>query len=107
MEKFKSFDLNLDGKLSTDELFEGLRHISGEEEAEAEVYQIMQSADLDKNGYIDYSEFVAATMNQRKMLSRKNLEHTFATFDTDGSGKLSLEEVKVMLGGNSAKKNVW
>ena len=37
--------------------------------------------DLDKNGVIDYNEFLTAAMNRKKVLSKKNLEATFKAFD--------------------------
>ncbi len=41
----------------------------------------MSSADLDGNGTIDYNEFLAATLNRTKLLSKQNLEAAFNTFD--------------------------
>jgi Ca2+-binding EF-hand superfamily protein len=41
----------------------------------------MQSIDLDGNGTIDYNEFLAATLNRSKLLSKQNLEAAFKTFD--------------------------
>jgi Ca2+-binding EF-hand superfamily protein len=41
----------------------------------------MESCDLDGNGIIDYNEFLAATMNRNKVLSKNNLEAAFAAFD--------------------------
>lgn len=61
---FKSLDSNSDGKLSKDELLEGniiiantlgYRKILGEAAAEAEVERIMEAADADGSGNIDYS----------------------------------------------------
>lgn len=41
----------------------------------------MKSIDLDGNGTIDYNEFLAATLNRNKILSKQNLEAAFKTFD--------------------------
>lgn len=41
----------------------------------------MESCDLDGNGTIDYNEFLAATLNRNKVLSKNNLEAAFAAFD--------------------------
>jgi calcium-dependent protein kinase len=54
----------------------------------------MKSCDLDGNGYIDYNEFLSATMNREKILNKQNLELAFKTFDRDGSGKISVEEIQ-------------
>ena len=41
----------------------------------------MKSVDLDGNGTIDYNEFLAATLNRTKILSKQNLEAAFKMFD--------------------------
>ena len=41
----------------------------------------MEACDLDGNGTIDYNEFLSATLNRSKILSKKNLESAFAAFD--------------------------
>ena len=54
----------------------------------------MKSVDTDNNGVIDYNEFLTATMDRDKLASKKNLELTFKNFDKDGSGYISLSEIK-------------
>lgn len=54
----------------------------------------MKSVDIDNNGVIDYNEFLTATMDRDKLTSKKNLELTFKNFDKDGSGKISVAEIK-------------
>lgn len=53
----------------------------GQIAAEIEVERIMNAADLDKNGHIDYSEFIAATTDKRKLLSKERLKTAFQLFD--------------------------
>jgi Ca2+-binding EF-hand superfamily protein len=68
------------------------------EDIEAEVDKIMREVDTDRSGEIDYSEFVAASLNRAKLLSRERLEAAFKAFDTDGSGTITADELKAMLG---------
>lgn len=49
----------------------------GHTAAEIEVERIMAAADLDKNGHIDYSEFINATIDKRKLLSKERLKTAF------------------------------
>jgi calcium-dependent protein kinase len=79
---FESMDTNHDGQLSKDELIEGYTKISNNRlEAEAIVEDILQTADPDGNGFIDYTEFLVATANKKNMLSDEKLKATFDMFD--------------------------
>lgn len=59
------------------------------ENIEEEVDKIMMQVDTDGSGEIDYTEFVIATMNRQKLLSRERLQAAFNAFDKDGSGSIS------------------
>jgi calcium-dependent protein kinase len=100
LDLFQSFDKNGDGVLSKEEIFEGYKSILGEVEAAKEVERIMTDIDLDKNGYIDYNEFVMAATNRQKVLNKEKLEATFKMFDKDGNGSISLDEIRSILGNN-------
>lgn len=56
----------------------------------------MNSVDTDCNGTIDYNEFLTATMDKEKLISRSNLEFAFKAFDRDRSGKINLREIKAI-----------
>ena len=104
---FKALDKNSDGKLSRDELIEGYRVTYGDM-AEDEVDKIMKIADTDGSGEIDYSEWIVATMDKRKLLSNEKMETAFNLFDRDSSGTISAKEVKDVLGlGKNIDDQVW
>jgi calcium-dependent protein kinase len=65
--------------------------------AAEEVDHIMEQADTDGSGAIDYSEWLIATMDKATLLSKTNLEATFAAFDSDSSGSISVDELKQKL----------
>jgi calcium-dependent protein kinase len=54
----------------------------------------MELVDSDNSGFIDYSEFVIATINREKLLSKEKLETAFKMFDKDDSGSISIQELK-------------
>ena len=41
----------------------------------------MSSVDMDANGAIDYTEFIAATINKTKLLTKERLKTAFDHFD--------------------------
>ena len=67
---------------------------------EAEVDEIMAIADLNGNGELDYSEWLVATLKRSDMINTKKLKQAFMYFDKDGSGKISLDELKDAMQGN-------
>lgn len=95
---FKAIDKNGDGKLSKDEILEGYEEHFGKHLDEDELDNLFNSVDIDGSGFIDYSEFIMATMNEKKNISEEKLRASFKTFDKDGNGTISADEVKAVLG---------
>ena len=76
--------------------------------AEDEVDRILKIADADGSGEIDYSEWIVATTDKKRLLSNEKLEAAFNLFDKDGSGTISAIEVKEVLGvGKNIDEKVW
>lgn len=94
---FEQLDLNGDGMLQRDELVIGFRNIYGEV-VEEEIDQIMALADLNGNGELDYSEWLVATAKRSDILNKDKLMQAFQYFDKDGSGQISLDELKDGMG---------
>lgn len=104
---FKALDTNGDGVLSKDELLEGFRKIDTNL-TEADIETLMDRIDNNKSKAIDYTEFVAAAINRKNLLSEEKMQTCFNMFDKDKSGKISLNELKSMLQGNTVVDDgVW
>ena len=58
---------------------------------------MFDSIDTDKSGFIDYSEFVVAAMQQRQLTSQEKLQAAFRKFDKDGSGIITADEIRDVL----------
>ena len=93
-------DKNGDGKLSKTEILEGYEEHFGKHLDEDELDNLFSSVDIDGSGFIDYSEFIMATMNEKKNVSEEKLKASFKTFDRDGNGTISPDEIKAVLGGS-------
>ncbi|KAL0432143.1 UNVERIFIED_CONTAM: Calcium-dependent protein kinase SK5 [Sesamum latifolium] len=76
-----------------DELKQGLKRV-GSELTESEIKALMEAADVDNNGTIDYGEFLAATLHMNKIEREENLAAAFSFFDKDGSGYITIDELQ-------------
>ncbi len=95
---FKAIDKNGDGKLSKEEIFEGYDKFFGKHMEKEDLEKMFDAVDIDKSGFIDYSEFVVAAMNEKTLLTNEKLQSAFKMFDKDGSGYISATEIKEILG---------
>jgi len=96
-EAFSKFDKNGDGKLTIDELKEGVKQIKGCHLTDEDIEKAMDVIDSNKNGYIDYTEFIASCLQSYNYLQESHLKAAFGYFDKDNSGTISLDELKQCL----------
>ncbi|XP_021761687.1 calcium-dependent protein kinase 10-like [Chenopodium quinoa] len=99
---FMLMDTDRDGKVTYEELRAGLRKV-GSQLGEAEIKLLMEVADADGNGYLDYGEFVAVTIHLQKMENDEHFQRAFMYFDKDGSGYIELDELRDALTDESAE----
>ncbi|XP_024981969.1 calcium-dependent protein kinase 26-like isoform X2 [Cynara cardunculus var. scolymus] len=90
---FKTIDTDNSGYLTFDELKDGLKSY-GADLDESEIHDLMQAADINNSGTIDYEEFVAATLHFTKVDKEDRLFAAFSYFDKDGSGYITLDELQ-------------
>lgn len=95
---FKAFDKNGDGKLSMEEVKIGYMEHYGRVMSDEEIERMFRSVDTDNSGFIDYSEFVVAAMNEKQLTTNEKLTAAFKMFDKDGSGVISADEIRDVLG---------
>lgn len=111
---FEKLDRNGDGQLDRNELKSGYKELMrlkgvdttklDEEAVEHEVDAVLETIDFDHNGYLSYSEFVTACMDQKILITKTRLQRAFEMFDVDGSGKISSEELQKIFAMSGLKK---
>ncbi|KAL1108159.1 hypothetical protein V6Z11_D03G094300 [Gossypium hirsutum] len=95
-EMFKSMDTDNSGTICFEELKTGLPKL-GTKLSESEVRQLMEAADFDGNGAIDYIEFITATMHMNRTEREDHLYTAFQYFDENNSGFITMEELEQAL----------
>jgi calcium-dependent protein kinase len=94
---FLTYDENLDGKITKKEMlnvFKNLLKITSK--ADEEVETIFKKLDNDNNGYIEYEEFVRASIDKDIFVKEEILQFAFKFFDKDGNGEITLDELKTV-----------
>jgi len=95
-EIFLSLDANGDGLLTANEMKEGLEK-ANLKEIPPNMQSILESVDSDGSGVIDYTEFLAATLDKKNYMDENQCWAAFQLFDKNGDGKISKDELKEVL----------
>ncbi|KAL3522000.1 hypothetical protein ACH5RR_014834 [Cinchona calisaya] len=90
---FTNIDTDNSGTITYEELKSGLARL-GSKLSENEVKQLMEAADVDGNGTIDYIEFITATMHRHRLERDEHLYKAFQYFDKDHSGFITRDELE-------------
>lgn len=93
---FANMDTDKSGTITYEELKTGLARL-GSKLSETEVKQLMDAADVDGNGTIDYIEFISATMHRYRLERDEHLYKAFQYFDKDNSGYITRDELETAM----------
>ncbi|CAH1445702.1 calcium-dependent protein kinase 7 [Lactuca sativa] len=101
---FDLMDTNKQGKINLAELKAGLQKL-GHQIADADLQILMEAGDVDKDGFLNYGEFVAISVHLRKMGNDDHLKDAFAFFDKNQSGYIEVEELREALADEDEANN--
>ena len=93
-EAFQAFDKDGNGSITTKELGTVMRSL-GQNLSEAEIKEMIDIVDEDKNGTIDFQEFLNLMERKMKIIDKEEeLLEAFNVLDRDGSGKISKYQLR-------------
>lgn len=57
---------------------------------------VIQAIDANKDGKVDYDEFMTAASDRSNLLNTDNLKAAFRVLDVNGDGKITLDELQIV-----------
>ena len=90
---FGKIDVNGNGKITLDELNNGLCKLLKKDNMEEEAKKIFENLDTDGDNYLEYEEFIKAAINKKIFLTDQALKLTFNFFDKENKGKITFESI--------------
>ncbi|OMJ89974.1 hypothetical protein SteCoe_7762 [Stentor coeruleus] len=105
-EVFALVDSDGDGRISEDDLFEYLKQNKDVGDARNEAMQIMEKLDSGRAGYIEYSQYLRASIDAGIVLSKNNLTMAFKMLDPEKKGYVSAEELMRALSEDQTESNI-
>lgn len=101
-EVFELIDKNGDGSLS----YEELQMAVIEHKLDLDVDKIIEECDINKSGSIDYTEFLMASVEHSKAYNKQKIKEVFDELDINKDGKISVDELKTLIGGDRERKHL-
>jgi len=100
--QFMAMDHNKDGTLSVAELKAGFEEAGVT--CPGNLDRLLHEADTDGSGVVDYTEFLAATLDKKTYHQESTVWMAFKKFDLNGSGSIDRHELSKVLSDDSVKK---
>ena len=88
---FYKIDANTDGKITKEDLKNAYEE-AGEKISKDELEEIINMVDFDKNGFIEYEEFIRVCIPEDRLFTDTNLKNAFDLFDTEKKEFICLEK---------------
>lgn len=89
---FEEIDKNHDGVIEPQEIL-----ALDVEHKWRDVLENLQKVDLRNEGAISYQDFLAAAIDQEKLMTDENIKIAFDLFDQDKNGKIDVNEFKYLI----------
>ena len=103
---FKLVNINGDGKLQKEEFKKILLYFVSEEYL-TNFDKIFSVLDGQNKGYIEYSEFLRASLDRKNIVTEENLKCAFSYFDKDNKGYFDEEQLNNFFKENKIKEQLY
>jgi calcium-dependent protein kinase len=100
---FDAYDTANNGIISFEEFQEALKKSNF---SDADIKDMFKSVDVNENGHVMYTEFIAATLEAQGQVEEERIAEAFDRLDVDNSGYISKENMLEFLGDDATIEDV-
>jgi calcium-dependent protein kinase len=100
---FDAYDTANNGIISFEEFQEALKKANY---SEKDIKDIFDSVDVNANGHVMYTEFIAATLEAQGQVEEERIAEAFDRLDVDNSGYISKENMLEFLGKDATVEEI-
>jgi Ca2+-binding EF-hand superfamily protein len=97
---FGIIDKNGNGKITKEDLYNGLKEFYKSETLKEDVDKIFENLDNTGGKYLDYEEFIRAAIDKSIFLTDDNMLFAFNYFDKDGKGEITIDDLISIFSGD-------
>ncbi len=90
---FSLIDRNGNGKITKEDLMVGLQNLIDGSTLRNDIDDIFDNLDSDKNGYLEYEEFVRAAIDKTIFINDNSIKIAFNYFDRNSDGVITADEI--------------
>jgi calcium-dependent protein kinase len=98
---FSAQDKDHEGSLGVSKIEAAIRGLGLDVEAEKDLCEVLTDIGNESDGIVNYTQFLAATIDRKKYMQEHALKEVFDAFDLDGDGNISKVELAAVLSGKS------
>ena len=92
--EFHMIDKNKSGFIERDQLCDAIRESKDNDYDDIKIDSIVNQLDRAKNGKINFSEFLSATIDLDQLLTEERISALFAAIDVDQTDQITRENIK-------------
>lgn len=99
---FECIDRDSDARINKEDIKHAFKEVFERKLELNEIEMLFKNVDHDNSGFIEYEEFIRATISKNVVLNEENMLMGFNLFDIDNNGFISAEEINKTIGGDKS-----
>ena len=102
---FGMIDKKGNGKITKEELYNGLEHFYKDKKLKDDVNKIFENLDTDNSKYLKYEEFIRASIDKSIFLTKESFTLAFNYFDKEHKGEITIDDLVSIFSGDILSKS--